>query len=285
MKKIFLIMFTAVLGLALAGCGGGGQGNQGSNNAGNDEGDSNKDTQLEKTEINVGTNPTFPPFETKKGSELIGFDIALVKAIAKEEDLEVQFNSLPFDGLISSLQTGQIDMAIAGMSISEKRMKGADFSDAYYKSGLSIVTNPDSGIKKFADLKGKIVGTQKGTTSVSYMKDHGVSSSNIKQYDNITAGYSALKNGGVDAVLYDNPVNVNYLDEHKTDAKVVGKLLTGEYYGMAVSKEKPDLVKKLNDGLEKLRENGEYEKLFDEYLAGDKRGLVKESLSPEEAVK
>jgi polar amino acid transport system substrate-binding protein/glutamine transport system substrate-binding protein len=80
--------------------------------------------------------------------------------------------------------------------------------------------------------------------------------------------------GGADAVIFDNPVNVSFKTKHD-EVTIVGPLLTGEYYGIAVSKKKPDLVAKLNDGLAKIKESGEYKKLFEKYFGGDLSGAVK----------
>ncbi|HET7580767.1 MAG TPA: basic amino acid ABC transporter substrate-binding protein [Bacillales bacterium] len=282
MKKAMLLLFTMVIMFALSACGAGNQ--NGSKSGGNASGNSGEGQAESGTVINVGTNPTFPPFETTTNDgDLAGFDIALLKAIANQENLEVHFRSMQFDGLIPALQGGTIDAAIAGMTITKDRLKHVAFSNAYYKSGLSIMTKPGSDIHSFSDLKGHLVATQKATSSVTYMKNHGIPASDIKQYSSISAAYSSLLSGGADAVLYDNPVNVNFLKGHKDKAKIVGKLLTGEYYGIAVSKKSADLVQKLNEGLKKLKQNGGYKKLFDEYLNGDTRGLVKDVVKPKKA--
>jgi polar amino acid transport system substrate-binding protein/glutamine transport system substrate-binding protein len=153
-------------------------------------------------------------------------------------------------------------------------MQNVDFSDAYYKSGLSILVKNDSKIKGFADLKGHVVATKKATSSVDYLTDHKFSSDYIKQFQSIDAAYQALETGGADAVIFDNPVNVNFKTAHK-NVKIVGPLLTGEYYGIAISKKKPDLAAKINDGLAKIKKNGEYKKLFEKYFGGDLSGEVK----------
>jgi polar amino acid transport system substrate-binding protein/glutamine transport system substrate-binding protein len=225
------------------------------------------------SEIVVGADTTFPPFETETNGEVTGFDIDMIKEIAKAENMKVSLKTLPFNGIIPSLQAGSIDAAVAGITIKSSRMKNVDFSDAYYKSGLSILVKKDSKINGFDDLKGHVVATKKATSSVDYLKDHKFSSDYIKQFQSIDAAYQALETGGADAVIFDNPVNVNFKIKHD-DVKTVGPLLTGEYYGIAVSKKKPDLVAKLNDGLAKIKKNGEYKKLFEKYFGGDMSGAV-----------
>ncbi len=223
--------------------------------------------------ILIGADTTFPPFETEKNGKVTGFDIDMMRDIAKAENLKIQFKTLPFNGIIPSLQAGSLSAAVAGITIKKGRMKNVDFSDAYYKSGLSILVMKDSKIKGFDDLKGHVVATKKATSSVDYLTQHNFPNDHIKQFQNIDSAYQALETGGADAVIFDNPVNVNFKTAHK-NVKTVGPLLTGEYYGIAVSKHNSELVKKINDGLAKIRKNGEYKELFNKYFGGDTSGAV-----------
>src|SRR3546814_20599046 len=97
------------------------------------------------------------------------------------------------------------------------------------------------------------------------MMDHGSDAKYIKQFQNIDVAYQALVTGGADAVVFDNPVNVNFKVQHK-NVKIVGSLLTGEYYGIAVTKKEPELLKKINDGLAKIKKDGPYDNLLDKYF-------------------
>lgn len=242
------------------------------------------DTDEDKLVVQVGTSPTYPPFESEEKGELVGFDIALIEKIAEVEGFEVEFSNMQFDGLIPALKSGQLDVVVGAVSITDKRMESVDFSNAYYESGLSILAKPDSGITGFDDLKGKLIGVQKGTSSYNYMVANGIEDQDIKQYADISTAYNTLENGGVDAILYDNPSNINYLNEQDTDAEIIGDILAGEFYGIAVNPDKKELLDKINDGLAKIQENGTYEQLFDDYLNGEKNGFVEDVLKPEEVV-
>jgi glutamine transport system substrate-binding protein len=233
----------------------------------------------DKTSIVVGADTTFPPFETEVNGKVSGFDIDMIEAIAKAEGLTVTIKTMPFNGIIPSLQAGSVDAAVAGITIKTSRMQSVDFTDAYYKSGLSVLVKDNSKITGFADLKGHVVATKKATSSVDYMIKNGIEAGNIKQFQDIDTAYQALMTGGADAVIFDNPVNVNFKTAHK-GAKVVGDLLTGEYYGIAVSKKDPALAAKLNDGLAKIKKNGEYKQLFVKYFGGDLSGEVNEVKKP-----
>ena len=229
--------------------------------------------------IVVGADTTFPPFETEHNGKVTGFDIDMIKAIAKVEHLKVELKTMPFNGIIPSLQAGSIDAAVAGITIKKSRMENVDFSDAYYKSGLSVLVKKNSKIKSFADLKGHVVATKKATSSVDYMLGHGIDTKYIKQFQNIDVAYQALETGGADAVVFDNPVNVNFKTAHK-NVKTVGDLLTGEYYGIAISKKRPELADKINDGLAKIKKSGVYHKLFVKYFGGDTSGAVNDVKKP-----
>lgn len=274
MKKIALWASTMAMGVALAGCGAGtgGQSNATSNNSTAGTGATSAQS------ITVAADTTFPPFETEQNGQVVGFDIEMIQDIAKLENLQIKnLQTMPFTGLIPALQAGQVDVAVAGITIKQSRMNAVNFSNAYYKSGLSILTKKGSSIKGLSDLKDKIVATKKGTSSVDLLTQNGVT--NIKQYDNIDSAYSALESGGADAVVFDNPVNINFKNSHP-DVEIVGGLLTGEYYGIAVNKKDPELLKKINDGLKQLQENGTYQKLFDKYLGGDMNGMVEGTKDP-----
>lgn len=234
-------------------------------------------------EIVVGTNPTFPPFEMVEGDQVVGFDIDAVRSMAAAEGLKVTVRSLPFNGIIPSLQTGALDVGASGITITKERLANVNFTDPYYRSGLTVMVRSDSGIDGFGGLKGRVVGTQKATSSVSYLERHGVSEDHIKQFQDINGAYQALLTGGVDAVLFDNPVNVMFKAKHENDVKIVGPLLTGEYYGFAISRKDPELAKRLNQGLATIKKNGEYQALFVKYFGGDMSGAVEGAMTAEQA--
>ncbi|MGV3487525.1 MAG: basic amino acid ABC transporter substrate-binding protein [Tuberibacillus sp.] len=270
-KRLFITsVFILIFGLVLTACG----------SSKSDNGDKKSGTSNGKTII-VGADTTFPPFESEKNGKVTGFDIDLIKAIAKKEGFNVQFKTMAFDGLIPSLQANSIDVAVAGITIKKSRMETVNFSNAYYKSGISVLVKKDSDITGFDDLKGRIIATKKATSSVDYAMANGIDAKNIKQFQNIDQAYQTLQSGGADAVLFDNPVNADFKASHN-DVKIVGDLLSGEYYGIAVSKKETDLLKKINDGLQKVVKDGEYQKLFDKYFGGDKNGMVTDVMAPED---
>src|SRR3546814_11820703 len=107
---------------------------------------------------------------------------------------------MPFNGIIPSLQAGSVDAAVAGITIKTSRMQNVNFSNAYYKSGLSVLVKKDSKITGFDDLKGHVVATKKATSSVDYMMDHGIDAKYIKQFQNIDVARSEERRVGKECV-------------------------------------------------------------------------------------
>ena len=221
--------------------------------------------------LRVATEPSFAPFEfTDNKANIIGYDVDIIKAIGEAEGFDVQVVNMPFDSLIPGVLTAQLDGAIAGISITEERAKQVSFSDPYYKSGISaIVRKADA--KKYTtldSLKNSRLCAQIGTTGASYGKEL---SGNVGTYNTVPEAFMELKNKGCEAVVNDRPVNLYFLQTKKDDSYVeVKDLANGEEYGIVVSKKNPEVLKKLNDGLKKIRENGTFAKIHEKWF------LVKE---------
>ena len=168
MKKIlFLVMAVlTAASMMIAGCGGGDK----------------KAAEPEKV-LRVGTEPTFAPFEfQKEGSKSYdGFDMDLARAIGKQMGYKVEMVSMGFDALIPALNSNNIDVAIAGMTITDERKKVVDFTESYYTSGLMIMVRKDSNVKSIDDLKGKTIACQIGTTGEN--KSRTVEGAKVKAFN------------------------------------------------------------------------------------------------------
>ena len=215
-----------------------------------------------KQKIIVGSDTTFAPLEFADASgKYVGFDVDLIYEIAKAADLEVDFRSLPFDGLIAGLKANQIDVAISSMSITEERKQEINFSDPYYHSGLCIsVQAKNDSIKGLDDLKGKKIAAQSGTTGEKEAKK--IAGAKVRSFTNSDQTFMELKNGGVDAVINDYPVTQYFIKSGNSDVKIVGERFNSEDYGIAVTKAKPELLTKINAGLKTIKQNGKYRELY-----------------------
>ena len=248
MKKLVVVMMAvlAMAAMMVAGCGG-----------------DKKEAAAEKV-LRVGTEPTFAPFEfQKEGSkEFTGFDMDLIRAIGKQMGYKVEIQNMGFDALIPALNAGNIDVAAAGISITDERKKAVAFSEPYYTSGLIVMVNKDNNdIKSIEDLKGKRIACQIGTTGEG--KARSVEGAVVTAFNTNTEAALELKNKGVDAVINDSPVVGYYLAQGGNEfAKTVGDVMEAEQYGMAVKKGNDKLAADISKAMEELKKNGEYDKIY-----------------------
>ena len=225
------------------------------------------------TTLKVGSAIDFAPFEFQDEgqAEYQGFDMDLIRAIGKEMGMEVEIQNIGFDGLIPALQAKTVDVLISGMTINDERKQNVTFSDPYYESGLTMVVRADeSAIQKFQDLKGHKVAVQIGTTSAKEVqKIEGVE---VKEFNTPADCFMELQNKGVDAVVNDRPVNDYFITKSgQTGVKALDEKLTSEDYGIAVAKDNKELADKINAALKKLKENGEYDKIYAKWFGGAKK--------------
>jgi arginine/lysine/histidine/glutamine transport system substrate-binding and permease protein len=237
--------------------------------------------------LKVGTEPAFPPFEMQaaEGKDLTGFDIDLFRAIGEEANLEIQFQSMPFDGLIPALQSQTIDAAISGMTITPERAQTVDFSRPYFQSGLAIAirTENKGEIKSFDDLENKKIAVAIGTTGAQEARK--IPGAEISTFDNSAIALQELSNGKVDAVVNDSPVTLYAIKTaNLQNVEVVEELLTEEYYGIALPKNSPN-VEKIDAALDELLKSDKYRELYQKWFAGEpaKLPLVAPALESEGA--
>jgi arginine/lysine/histidine/glutamine transport system substrate-binding/permease protein len=216
--------------------------------------------------LTVATEPAFPPFESQgETGELEGFDIDVVNAIAQAADFSVKYDSLPFDGIIPALQSGTIDAAVSAITITKERSETVDFSRPYFKAGLAIaVAENNTEIQGWENLKGKKIAVQIGTTGAQ--KAETLPDAKITTFDSAPLALQELANGNVDAVINDAPVTLAAIASGNIKGlKVVGQLLTEEFYGIALPKNSPNLTL-INQGLSKILEDGTYAQLYQKWF-------------------
>ncbi|WP_155799363.1 glutamine ABC transporter substrate-binding protein GlnH [Bartonella tamiae] len=211
------------------------------------------------------TDTAFVPFSFKQGDDYVGFDVELWDAIAKDMGVTYKLQPMDFAGIVPGVQAGQIDVAMAGMSITDARAKVVDFSDPYYNSGLLLLVRADSDIKSVDDIDGKIIALKTGTGSVPYATEH-FKDSERRQFPNIDNAFMELQTGRVDGVLHDAP-NVLYYAATggKDKVKIIGKPMEAQKYGAAFRKGS-DLVEKYNTSLKNLKENGTYDRIYEKWF-------------------
>lgn len=217
-------------------------------------------------EITFAMEPSYPPFETtnEKG-EIIGFDVDVANAICKEIQATCHFKSQSFDALIPSLKAKRFDAAISAMDITEARAKQVSFSNAYYDSTASYVA-----LKGKADLaSAKTIGVQNGTTFQQYTAAE-TKQYNAKSYASLQDAILDLKNGRIDIIFGDTAVLSDMISK-EPEIQFVGEKVTNKKYfgnglGIAVNKSSKELLESLNKGLEAVKANGEYQKIYDKWM-------------------
>ncbi|MFD1849824.1 glutamine ABC transporter substrate-binding protein [Oceanobacillus bengalensis] len=273
------IVFSLAFILLLAACGGNTEETSGGGGSTDDETTASEGTTDEEANSNenslndsytIVSDNSFVPFEFVEDGELVGFDIELIKAIAEEAGFEItngEIETTNFDGIIPGLQTGQFEIAIAGISITEERAQVIDYSDPYYESGLAIgVQSDNEEINGLEDLEGKTIATRLGSTSSAFIKEN-IEGAEPNEYEQLDQAYLAVENGSADAILYDAP-NVKYYiaTTGAGKLKVVGDLYQAEDYGIAITKGNEELVEAINDALATLRENGTYDEIYNKWF-------------------
>lgn len=216
----------------------------------------------------VATDTAFVPFEFKEGDKYVGFDIDMWDAIAEEIGVTYTLQPMDFNGIIPALQTKQVDVALAGITIKEERQKVIDFSDGYYDSGFLLMVPTDSSIKGAEDLKGKILAVKTGTSATDYAKEH-FTETELRQFPNIDNAYLELQTGRVDAAMHDTP-NVLYYIATAGGGKVkaVGEQMMAHQYGIGFPKGS-DLVAKVNAALANMKKGGRYNEIYKKWFGAE----------------
>jgi polar amino acid transport system substrate-binding protein len=244
-KRILVAMLSGLMliGLALPGCSSGGG------------------------KIIIATDATWPPFEYRDdANKIVGFDIDLMNAIAAKEGLSIEYTDVAFDPLLAGMGAGTYDAAISSITIKPERAQNMLFSDPYYVAGqMIVVLKGNTTITGASSLAGKKLGAQLGTTGESYITDE--VKTTPKSYNQIGLAIQDLLNGQIDAVICDTPIADGYVKKSPDKLKIVGDALTTESYGIAVAKGKDDLLKKINDGLKKIKDDGTIDQLVQKWLA------------------
>ena len=254
MKKLLALLMTVVLAATMfTACG--------SSKSG-DDGD--------KTLI-MGTNAEFPPYEYRENNEVIGIDAEIGKAIADKLGMDFKIEDMAFDSIIPAVQSGKVSM---GMTVSDERKESVDFTDSYatgvqaiiVKEGSKIKTNEDL-LKKGANVK---VGVQLGTTGDIYCTDDlkEAGSGTVEEYNKGADAVQALVTGKIDCVVIDNEPAKAFVKANK-GLKLLKTAYAEEDYAIAVSKDKPELRKKINKALKELIDDGSVQKIINKYIKAE----------------
>ena len=245
---LFILIFSIVSFFIFSGC--------------------SKDNSTGK-KLAIATDATWPPMEfVNKDKEIVGFNIDMMKAIAKEGGFEVEFRNTAWDGIFAGLAANKYDAVISSVTITEERQKNMDFSNPYVNAGQVIVVKKElEGLNKLSQFAGKSAGAQIGTTGAIEIAKH--KDIKLRSYDEIGFAIEDLANGRVDAVVCDSPIAADYVlqnEQYQNILKIVGEPFTKEEYGIAVRKGNKEILDLINNGLAKVLKKGINKELENKWL-------------------
>ncbi len=212
----------------------------------------------------MGTNAAFPPYEYYDGDKIVGIDAEIAALLAEKLGMELEITDMDFNGIISAVQNGVVDIGLAGMTVTPKRLESVNFSNPYAKGVQVVIVKEGSDIKKIADLEGKLIGVQEATTGDIYSTDE-FGEGNIKRYQTGAAAIAALQGDIVDAVIIDNEPAKAFVKENK-GLTILEAHYADEDYAIAVAKDNTELLEKINKALDELKADGSIDKIVNKYI-------------------
>ena len=275
MKKFLSAALAAIMMLSLlavfAGCGKTADDTKSTGDAKNSESSDNtteptsegKVKTAAEGKLTMATNAYFKPYEYYDGEDIVGIDAEIAKAVADKLGLELVINDMAFDSIISEVNAGKADIGLAGMTVTEDRLKEVDFTVSYANGVQSVIVTEDSDIKSVDDLDGKKIGTQQGTTGDSYCtEDYG---DNVTSYVTGNEAVSALLGGSIDAVVIDNEPAKAYVASNK-GLKILDTEYANEDYAACVAKGNSELLDALNSAITDLIADGTIDSIVSKYI-------------------
>ncbi len=260
-KILAIVMIVALAVTAFCACGD-------KNNGANDvtttaaNGD-----QAPAGKLIMGTNAAFPPYEYYEGEKIVGIDAEVAALIAEKLGMELEIKDMDFNGIISAVQNGVVNIGMAGMTVNEERLLSVDFSTSYAKGVQVVIVKENSGIATLDDLAGKLIGVQEATTGDIYSTDD-FGEENVKRYTNGAAAVAALQSGIVDAVIIDNEPAKAFVAANDGLA-ILETAYAEEDYAIAVAKGNTDLLNKINNALAELTADGSIQAIVDKYIPAE----------------
>ena len=252
-KKLLSLVLVAAMALAAVACGS------------KEEAAAPAATE-EKDVLVMATNAEFPPYEFYEGQEIVGIDAEIAAAIAEKLGYELKIEDMAFDSIIAAVSSGKADFGLAGMTVTEDRLESVNFSDTYATATQVVILMEDSEITGIADLDGKKIGVQLGTTGDIYAGD--IADATIERYNKGFEAVQALTQGKIDAVIIDNePAKVFVAENEGT--KILEEDFAVEEYAMAIAKENTELLEKVNVALAELTEDGTLQAIVDKYISAE----------------
>ena len=258
-KKLLAMTLALTLSAAmLASCGG-------SQSSGSS--DSGSSDAAEETLV-MATNATFPPYEYVEGNDYEGIDVEIATALAEKLGMTLEIQDVEFDTIVGGVSSGKFDMGMAGMTVTEERKKSVSFTDSY-ATGIQSVIVPEGGsISSLDDItEDTKIGVQQGTTGDIYACDD-FGDDAVTQYKNGADAVQSLKSGKVDCVIIDNEPAKAYVAANE-GLTILDTNYAEEDYAICVAKDNTELLTKLNDAVNELKDDGTIDKIIGKYIQAE----------------
>lgn len=221
----------------------------------------------DKKTLTMATNAYFPPYEYYDGDDIVGIDVEIAQAIADKLDMKLKVEDMEFDSIITAVTAGKADIGLAGMTVTEDRLKSINFSDSYAKGVQVVIVKEGSDIQSIDDLAGKKIGVQLATTGDIYASDD-FGSECVEQYNKGNDAVMALVSGKVDAVIIDNEPAKAFVAANSGLVILETEYVT-EDYAACIAKDNTELLEKVNGALAELKADGTLQKIIDKYIKAE----------------
>lgn len=254
MKKLLSIILSLGMLLTLAACG-------------------SKGASLKKIQkagkLAIATSPDFPPFESLDGSgKVTGIEIDILEEVCAQLGVSLEIQQMDFDSVLPGVQAGKYDMGVSGITVTEKRQKNVLFTDAYCLAAQAIVVKEGSPISSKADLEGKTVAVQTGTTAESFCMENGYT---VSAYAANNDAQSALLQGKADAWVIDDLTAADMVKVYNAQGGdqlvILDEAMTTEPYAFAMAFGSEDTIEAINGILKTMEDSGAIAAIFDKYEA------------------
>ena len=289
MKKLFAMLLSLTMVLSLAACGGDDTTTEDTTGADTSTEDTTTDdtaagnavsteygdfTVVEAGKLHMSTNAAFPPYEmTTDDGGFEGIDVEVAAAIAEKLGLELVVDDMGFDAALTAVQTGQSDIAMAGITVTEERLEVMDFSDTYATGVQSVIVKEDSPIQTIDDLaNAEMIGCQAATTGYIYASDTpengGYGEDHVTAYENGALAVMALVNDQIDAVIIDDAPAQEFVAQNE-GLKILDTPWAEEDYAIGVAKGNTDLLNAINAVMDELKADGTFQSIVDKYITAE----------------
>ena len=229
---------------------------------------------VEEGKLIMSTNAAFPPYEmTTDDGSFEGIDVEVAGAIAEKLGLELEIMDVAFNAALTAVQTGQSDIAMAGITVNPERQEAMDFSDSYATGVQVVIVKEDSTIQSIDDLaNAEMIGCQADTTGYIYCSDTpengGYGEDHVTTYDTGALAVMALVNGQVDAVVIDNEPAKAFVEQNE-GLKILDTEFAVEDYAIAVAKGNTALLDAINAAMAELKADGTFQAIVDKYITAE----------------